>query len=64
METYSVKTVSKYSVPPDPSEMAYLGFEPWQIASVQRLPVDIQWVVYEEFIRRLMSGEETDALEF
>lgn len=49
---------------PTYEELVYLGFEPWQIKLIQKLPPDVQWVVHDEFIRRLMNGDDVDNFNF
>ena len=49
---------------PSIEELIYLGFEPWQISIIQKLPIELQWEAHDEFIRRLMSNDDVDNLRF
>jgi hypothetical protein len=49
---------------PTDKELHLLGFEPWQISIMRKLPVDVQWEAHDEFIRRLMSNDDVDHLKF
>jgi len=49
---------------PSDEELYHLGFEPWQVSIVRKLPVDLQWEAHDEFIRRLMSDDDVDNLKF
>jgi hypothetical protein len=45
--------------PPSDKELLYLGFESWQIARVRQLDIKAQWIVYYEYARLLMEGDES-----
>jgi hypothetical protein len=56
-------SIRENSAPTD-EELNYLGVEPWQIHLIRRLPIGLQWVAHDEFIRRLMSNGDVDHLIF
>ncbi len=39
------------------TDLAYVGFESWQIELIQAQPGDIQQVIYDEQLRMLMEGD-------
>jgi len=45
---------------PTVEELSLLGFEQWQIAIIKQYPPSAQWVAHDEFIRRIMSDEDTN----
>jgi hypothetical protein len=49
---------------PSTEELYYLGFKPWQVSIIKKLPIDLQWEAHDEFIRRLMSNSDVDDLRF
>jgi hypothetical protein len=49
---------------PTDEELYHLGFEKWQVSMMRKLPVDLQWEAHDEFIRRLMSDDDTDTFRF
>jgi len=49
---------------PSNEELFYLGFEPWQVSILRKLPIALQWEAHDEFIRRLMSNDDVDNLRF
>ena len=49
---------------PTDDELIYLGFEQWQIRLMREFSPDLQWVVHDEFIRRLMAGDDVDNFNF
>jgi hypothetical protein len=44
--------------PPSDQELLYLGFETWQIARVRLLDTKSQWIMYHEYSRLLMEGDD------
>jgi hypothetical protein len=44
---------------PSDSELLYLGFEDWQIFKLRQLPAESQRIVYDEFLRLLMEGDDS-----
>lgn len=57
-------TYDRENSAPTTEELILLGFEQWQIAMMRKLPIDLQWVAHDEFIRRLMSDEDIDNFYF
>lgn len=55
MESYNRKNSA-----PTTEELLLLGFEDWQIKLMRNLRIELQWEAHDEFIRRLMSSENTD----
>jgi hypothetical protein len=45
------------SVPPTDESLVYLGFELWQIATIREYDMAVQWFVYDEQLRSLMSED-------
>ena len=58
-----MSSIRESSAPTD-EELKYLGVEQWQIHLIRRLPIELQWVAHDEFIRRLMSNSDVDHLSF
>ena len=57
-------TYDRENSAPTTEELILLGFEQWKIAMMRKLPIDLQWVAHDEFIRRLMSNEDIDNFYF
>lgn len=49
---------------PDEKVLRELGFDEMQILLVKQLPPYAQWEVHDEFIRRLMSSDESDMYDW
>ena len=45
------------TVPPTDDSLLYLGFELWQIATIREYDIAVQWFVYDEQLRSLMSED-------
>jgi hypothetical protein len=45
---------------PTDRDLFLVGLEEWQVKLVRKLPVGLQWEVHDEYIRRLMSGDEAN----
>jgi len=43
---------------PSDSDLLYLGFETWQMVQMRKLSIESQWVVYDEYLRILMEGDD------
>lgn len=52
------------SFPPTSEDLTLLGLERWKIASIQSMPHSVQWAIHDEIIRKFMTGEDTDNIEF
>jgi hypothetical protein len=49
---------------PTDEDLNSLGLEQWQINEIRNLSIELQWYVYHEFFRRLMSDEDLDGIWF
>jgi hypothetical protein len=49
---------------PTDEDLTVIGFEEWQITLIRQLAPHLQWVAYDEFVRRLMSNQSTDSFYF
>jgi hypothetical protein len=49
---------------PTTEELLLLGFEEWQIKLLRALRVELQWEAHDEFVRRLMTNNDTDNYYF
>ena len=49
---------------PTDRDLFLIGIEEWQISLIRRLPTELQWEVHDEFIRRFMSGDDTENFKF
>jgi hypothetical protein len=60
----NVRVSSVRDAAPSTEVLEYIGMERYQIAAVQRMSANLQWMAHDLYLAAVMRGDDPDTLEF